>query len=229
MRCRQFFDKQRSGVLAVRSLSLSLSRSRARGVLDAMCREIFYALLARTAFPDKARNIYDASGIELVCQCIDEDDMDATWIVSANAGRARFFSQAHSSAPLEEINDMVNTDVRLRTEDTESDKIGMLAAAKSQHNVGAARPGSGYEPNQTPDAHQTELFARNVADFLLQNHQEGRFQHLSLVASPQFLGVLRKLLDPNLESIVSSEINKDYTQSSAAQLREQMQAHQAKE
>ena len=155
--------------------------------------------------------------------------MDATWIVSANAGRARFFSQAHSSAPLEEINDMVNTEVRLRTEDTESDRIGVLAAAKSQHNVGAARPASGYEPNQTPDQHQTELFARNVAGFLLQGQQEGRFKHLALVASPQFLGVLRKLLDSNVESIVHLEINKDYTQFSAEQLREQIRAHKVKE
>jgi protein required for attachment to host cells len=157
-----------------------------------------------------------------------EDNMDATWIVSANASRARFFSQAHSNAPLEEINDMVNDAVRLRTADTESDKIGPLAATKSQHNVGAARPGSGYEPNQTPDEHQTQLFARNVADFLRQGHQAGRFQQLALVASPQFLGILRKLLDPTLESVVNLEIDKDYTQSSASQLREQLQAHEAK-
>lgn len=154
--------------------------------------------------------------------------MDATWIVSANAGRARFFSQADSSAPLEEVNDMVNTDARLRTEDTEPDKIGPLAAAKSPHGVGAARPASGYQPNQTPEEHQSELFARNIASFLLQSHQDGRFQQLVLVATPQFLGVLRKLLDPNLEPMVSLEINKDYTQLSAAQLREQIQAHKAK-
>lgn len=154
--------------------------------------------------------------------------MNANWIVSANASRARFFSQMHPSESLEEINDMVNEAARLRTEETEADRIGLLAASKSQHNVGAARPGSGYEPNQTPDEHQTELFARSVAGFLLQGHQEGRFQQLSLIASPQFLGVLRKLLDPKLESLVSLEINKDYTHFSAAQLHEQLQAHKAK-
>lgn len=123
---------------------------------------------------------------------------------------------------------MANPAVHLRTSDTESDKIGLLAAAKSQHNVGAPRPGSGYEPNQTPDEHQTELFARNVASFLLQGRQESRYQQLSLVASPQFLGVLRKLLDPNLKSLVNLEINKDYTQSGGRELLEQIQAHEAK-
>jgi protein required for attachment to host cells len=186
------------------------------------------AVIVLTGFPCKARNISVGSCIELLFQCINEDNMDANWIVSANANRARIFSQAHSDAPLEEINDMVNAAVRLRTAATESDKIGPLAATKSQHNVGAARPGSGYEPNQTPDEHQTELFARNVAEFLLQGRQAGRYQQLSLVASPQFLGILRKLLDPQLASAVNLEINKDYTQSSARQLLDQIQAHEEK-
>lgn len=155
--------------------------------------------------------------------------MNTTWVVSANAGRARFFSQTQAGGPLDEINDMVNPDVHLRTAETESDKIGPLAAGKSAHNVGAALPNSGYEPNQTPDEHQTELFARSVASYLQQNHQAGRFKQLALVASPQFLGILRKLLDPNLMSLVNLEINKDYTQFSATQLQEQIQVHAAKE
>lgn len=154
--------------------------------------------------------------------------MNAALIVSANASRARFFSQKHSAERLEEINSMVNTAVRLRTAETETDDIALRSASKSQHSVGAATPQSGYEPHQTPVEHQTELFARNVADSLLQAHQEGRFQEIVLIASPEFLGVLRKLLDPRLASAVSVEINKDYTQFSPEQLREQIAAHQAK-
>lgn len=155
--------------------------------------------------------------------------MDATWIVSANASRARIFSQTHASEPLQEINDMVNEAARLRmVENTETDKRGPTAAGKSMHNVGAATPNKAYEPPQTPDKHEAELFARDIASFLMQGHQEGRFQRLSLVVSPQFLGMLRKLLDPQLESAVNLEINKDYTHFGAGQLREQIQSHQAK-
>jgi protein required for attachment to host cells len=154
--------------------------------------------------------------------------MHATWIVSANAGRARFFSEVRPSDPLEEIEDMVDDAVRLRTSETESDRLGPTSATKSVHNTGGATPNKTYEPAQTPAEHQTELFARNVASYLLKRHQEGRFDHLALVASPQFLGVLRKQLDPKLESTVSLEINKDYTQCNAAQLREQIQAYKAK-
>lgn len=154
--------------------------------------------------------------------------MAATWIVSANAGRARIFSQENASEPLQEIKDMVNSAVHLRTAETESDKIGPMAASKSAHNVGASLPTSGYEPNQTPGEHQTELFARTITEFLLQGQQEGRFKQLALIASPQFLGILRKLLDPNVVSLVNLEINKDYTQSNPRQMLEQIQAHEAK-
>lgn len=154
--------------------------------------------------------------------------MNATWIVSANASRARFFSQEKPSEDLEEVNNMVNGAVRLRTEDTETDKIGPTAATKSIHNTGGQLPNKQYEPAQTPDERAAEMFARDIAGYLLQSHREGKFKQLSLVASPQFLGVLRKLLDPQLASVVNLQIDKDYTQFSPAQLREQIQSQMRK-
>ncbi len=123
---------------------------------------------------------------------------------------------------------MVNEAARLHRLDIESDKVGPMAASKSAHNVGAATSNKLYEPAQTPEAHQAELFAKDIAGFLLHGFQEGRFQQISLVASPQFLGLLRKLLDPRLESAVSLEINKDYTQFSPEQLLEQVKAYKEK-
>lgn len=154
--------------------------------------------------------------------------MATTWIVSANAGRARFFSQTQPGSPLEEINDMVNTAAHLTTAETESDRIGQRSASNSIHSVGAPTTPSGYQPNQTPSQHQAELFARSIADFLQKNHQNGRFQQLILTASPEFLGELRKLLDPTLHKLVSLEINKDYTQSRPEQLLDHVQTHQQK-
>jgi protein required for attachment to host cells len=151
--------------------------------------------------------------------------MPSTWIVSANASRARFFSQASASEALEEINDMVNEAVRLRMVETERDKIGPTSATKSIHNVGGPTPNKTYEPPQSPEKHEAELFARSIVGFLREAHREGRFQQLALVVSPQFLGMLRGLLGQQLESVVTLEINKDYTQFSPAQLREQIEAH----
>jgi len=157
----------------------------------------------------------------------DKATMDATWIVSANASRARIFSQAASSASLEEVEDMINSGARLRTAESETDRIGPTSAAKSMHNTGGAVPNKAYEPHQTPVEHQTELFAKNVAAFLLKGQQQGQFKQLCLVASPQFLGILRQQLDANVASAVTTELNKDYTQATPAELQAHIKAHQA--
>jgi len=153
--------------------------------------------------------------------------MDATWIVSANAGRARIFSQAQSDQNLEEVRDMVNTAARLRAAETESDSLGQHAASKSRHSVGAPTQPSGYQPNPSPSEHQTELFARDLAANLLEAHQAGRYRELVLIASPEFLGVLRRMLDPQLRAHVRCEIDKDYTQVRGEQLKAHLRAYEA--
>lgn len=155
--------------------------------------------------------------------------MNATWIVSANASRARFFAQTDLTEPLEEVNDMINDAARQGVLDLgESDKLGPTAAGKSSHDVGGALPTKLYQPPQSPEKHEAELFARDIAGYLRDAYREGRFEKITLVVSPQFLGMLRKLLDPALESAVSLEIDKDYTQFSPEQLREQIKAYSAK-
>jgi protein required for attachment to host cells len=152
--------------------------------------------------------------------------MAATWIVSANASKARFFSQENASAPLEEINDMINDAAHLRTlESDDTDKGSPRSASKSVHGSGGAMPTNLYEPAQTPEKHDAELFARDIIKFLQEAHHQGRFDHLSLVVPPQFLGMVRALLGKELESVVNLEINKDYTHFNGEQLREQIRLH----
>jgi len=149
--------------------------------------------------------------------------MALTWIVSANAGRVRVFSGPNVFGPLEEIRDMINDAARLRTSETESDVLGQRSASKSRHSLGAPTPESGYEPNQLPADHQTEIFARDVVDFLRASHEQGRFEHLVLAASPEFLGVLRKQLGPELQAAITLQINKDYTHLRTQELLERIQ------
>lgn len=155
--------------------------------------------------------------------------MDTTWIVSADAGRARIFSEQNSSKPLQEIEDMVNGAARLRDVDINTDGTGPLSAGKSSHSTDGALPTNAYEPQTTPEQHNAEIFAKEVSGFLLQAKNAGKFQKLALVASPKFLGLLRVALDPQLKNLISMEINKDYTHSNAQQLQEQIKAHQAQQ
>jgi protein required for attachment to host cells len=154
--------------------------------------------------------------------------MSATWIVSANASRARIFEQENAAAGLQEVEDMVNEAARLRMLDMESDKYGPTAGTKSSHNTGGAVPNKQYEPDQTPDKHQAELFARDLTKFLLDAHRDGRFDQLALVIAPKFLGAVRKLLDQELGSAVKLEIDKDYTHFDGQQLLDHIRQHGGK-
>jgi protein required for attachment to host cells len=166
--------------------------------------------------------------------------MPTTWIITANAGRARFFAESDPAHPLQEVEDMVNSAVRLRVTETESDKLGPTAATNSSHNIGGTQgvgyahnanvgaPNKAYQPAHTPAEQEAEQFARDISTYLLRAHQEGRFQHLVLSASPQFLGALRSFMDAHVKSLVKQELNKDYTHCNGPQLREQLHAQQNK-
>lgn len=166
--------------------------------------------------------------------------MQTTWIIAANAGRARFFAESDPAKPLAEIEDMVNSGVRLRVLETESDKIGPTAATNSGHNIGGTQgvgyahngkvgaPNKAYQPAHTPAELEAEQFAKDISGYLLKASQEGRFQRLVISASPQFLGALRSVIDPHVKSMITFELNKDYTHFNAQELREQLHSQQAK-
>lgn len=164
--------------------------------------------------------------------------MQTTWIIAANAGRARFFAESDPAKPLAEIEDMVNSAVRLRVLETESDKIGPTAATNSGHNIGGTQgvgyahngkvgaPNKAYQPAHTPAEQEAEQFAKDISSYLLKASQEGRFQRLVISASPQFLGALRSFIDPHVKSMITFELNKDYTHFNGQQLREQLHSQQ---
>jgi protein required for attachment to host cells len=166
--------------------------------------------------------------------------MPTTWIITANAGRARFFSENDPAEPLQEMHDMVNDAARLRTTESETDRLGPTAAGKSSHNIGgtqgvaaahnagAGAPNKQYEPNQTPVERATEMFAKDISQFLMKSHEEGLYDQIVLSASPQFLGTLRMNFDPHIKALIKTEVNKDYTHVASNQLREQLHAQQAK-
>lgn len=160
------------------------------------------------------------AGVETTSHRFDGHAMHATWIVAANAGRARFFSQAVPAARLDEVGDMADTAGRLGASETESDRISPTAGSGSRHGAGAAIPGKTYQPAQSPEAHAALAFARDIASHLLQARRDERYSHLVIAAAPAFLGVLRKCLDPLVLAAVSREIDKDYTRASPGELQE---------
>lgn len=122
---------------------------------------------------------------------------------------------------------MTNPMGRMRPSEIYTDNVGPTAGTKSIHNTGGQVPNKQYEQPTTPEEQERISFAKVVAEYLLKGHNEKRFQKLTLIAEPKFLGYLRTALAPQLRSLVSQEINKDFTHSNGHQLREQLRAHKA--
>ena len=130
--------------------------------------------------------------------------MGITWILSANASRARLFEvERHEDAP-REIADFSNAAGRAHERDLRSDGSGRLYG-KGEHMQGHAT----VEGNVSD--RETEHFAESLRDYLKAAHAQHRFGQLWIVAAPHFLGLLRRNLPKEVEAAVEFTLDKDYT------------------
>jgi protein required for attachment to host cells len=137
--------------------------------------------------------------------------MGTTWILAANASRARLFEVVpHADTP-REIADFSNAAGRAHERDLQSDASGRLYG-KGEHVQGHATvEGSIAE-------HETDRFAESLRDQLARDHAQHKFGQLWIVAAPAFLGLLRKNLPPGLAPAVEFTLDKDYTAESPREL-----------
>ncbi len=123
-----------------------------------------------------------------------------TWIVVANSSIARVF--ALDKLQLIEMDTLVNPDGRVYDKDLASDKPG------------AAFDGSGrYSLNKShsPKEAGVESFAKKVADHIDHARSNNQINRVFIAANPAFLGVLRRSLTSQCESMISHSVDKDIT------------------
>ena len=136
----------------------------------------------------------------------------ATWLIIANTAKALIYDITHPAPvdrdPIQQhqpvlVKKLDHPEGRLKGSELMSDGSGNFAA-----HVGS---GSGdSEPKH--DARETEAmhFAREIADFLTQAHNQQRYQHLILCADPHFHHLLDETLPAQLTALVQQHIQKDY-------------------
>jgi protein required for attachment to host cells len=126
--------------------------------------------------------------------------MPTTWIIAADASRARILQVADPEQRLEEIDDLLNPEGRMHDRE--------LITDAHPRSGGGNAPAS--DPQEMPAVeHAVERFAKRVGDYLDKARNEHRYQRLHLVAPPKFLGVLRKKLGKEVEKLVLEEVPKD--------------------
>ena len=130
--------------------------------------------------------------------------MSTTWILCANASRARLFEVvAHSDTP-REVRDFANPAARAHERDLDSDASGRFYG-RGEHQGHAAAP------HESTAEHETERFAESLREYLDRARSEHRFARLWVVASPAFLGHLRRNFGKPLAECIELTVDKDFT------------------
>ncbi|MBY0475259.1 MAG: host attachment protein [Nitrosomonas sp.] len=138
--------------------------------------------------------------------------MTKIWILIANSGNATLFTADSPTASLTELMTFDNPDARAKQMELSSDRPG-----RSFDSYGEGRHAMATEVE--PKEQEQIRFAKLIVDRLEQGRMENAFERLVVVAAPAFLGLLRTNFNAPLSSLLSLEINKDYTSLRADELR----------
>jgi protein required for attachment to host cells len=132
-----------------------------------------------------------------------------TWILVADAGRARVLEKTGSAKSLILVQESVLTHDNPKTSDIVRDR-----QPRSYDSVGRGRHAMshGTDPHRAAKA----SFAAKLVDHLERSYAKGEFEWLVMIAPPQMLGDLRQALPESLRQIVSDEIALDLTRASDA-------------
>ncbi len=136
-----------------------------------------------------------------------------TWIVVADAGRARILSPAdNDSVILDERGHLDNNEARLEDHEALADRSGHVSQ-------GPGGIGHTFESRISHAEHVAETFAKTLCSRLDKARTSGELTKIYLLAAPHFLGLMRKNLGKDTHRLVADEFATDLTQHSAADIR----------
>jgi len=140
--------------------------------------------------------------------------MKKTWIVLANASRARILNREAEGGRLDELADLVHLQSREKGMDLTSDREGH--AQKAHGDPGHA--GTAFQQHTDPRQKEHAVFALEVSRYLEDAVAQGRCTGLVLIASDPFLGELKSHLGNAAARVVSATIARDLTTFAGADL-----------
>lgn len=124
------------------------------------------------------------------------------WIVVASRARARIFSSGNlKSMPFTEIYVLVDPNSRLQEREVIADRPGRVHDRYGQ--------GRHAMEQYSPKRESARRFAARICAYLEQARRQKRFQGLVLVAAPEFTGLLRRQMSPQLSRCIDGEIHKN--------------------
>ena len=135
-----------------------------------------------------------------------------TWLLVADAAKARLFEIPRKGADPLEIACFTHPDSRSPGLHTDQGRLG-----RTQESANPAR--HAIEPHTTLQEKHAMQFADLLCDAIRQGRMENHYEQLVLMAPPRFLGVLRDRLDEQSLKCVVAEVGNDLLALSPAELR----------
>jgi protein required for attachment to host cells len=134
-----------------------------------------------------------------------------TWVVIADAARARVFETMGKGTGLTAVEDMA-----LEAELAPSRELGTDRPGRSFESVGSTR--HAMESSSDPHREQKRQFARRIADAVEARQAARSFDRLVLVAPAVTMGDLRAVLPPKVKALVAGELVADLTNTPTSDL-----------
>ena len=141
-----------------------------------------------------------------------------TWVLIADAARARVFERRGKGTGLTVVSDMA-----FDTELAPSHTLGTDRPGRSFESVGSRR----HALESPSDLHreQKRQFARRVAEAIEERHAAKSFDRLVVVAPAVTMGDLRAALSEKVKPAVATELVADLTNTPVSELPAHLSAH----
>ncbi len=128
--------------------------------------------------------------------------MKKTLVLIANQSRARLYTLTAPNGRLEELDNRVHPEGRLKDRELGADRPG-----RAFDSMGRGRHAMGK--HNSPSEQLSIRFAGEVVDWLDERYHRDGCERLVLVAPPRFLGLIRNALTPGLARAVALAVDKD--------------------
>jgi protein required for attachment to host cells len=143
--------------------------------------------------------------------------MSKTWILVADAARARLFEMPKKGANMTEIACFTHPNGRSPGQHPDHGRL-----TRTQESANSAR--HAIEPHTSLRDKHAMQFADLLRDTIVRGRIENQYEHLVLMAPPRFLGVLHDRLDDKTLKCVVGEVGNDLLALSPTELRTHLPA-----
>ncbi len=136
-----------------------------------------------------------------------------TWIVVANGSECKIFFTDNNGKTIKLLKGFYSADSHLQAAYLGADKPRRVHESNS-----AAR--HAIEPKADLHDKEKTKFSNLIVNCLNSGTKTEKFKHLILIASPEFLGEIRKKISKQTALMITREINKDLTHANDAKILE---------